>query len=319
MSIGPSHWIGIKAGELWVSGDDNLGACGQGGNQEYTPLVRIGTDSDWTDCAAGTNCSLAIRAGRLYVTGAGANGRLGNGSTANVSTFTQVGTDTDWERVSSASGWSAAIKGGELFTCGANTSFQTGLNTSAGNTLTWTLASNAEVFTDISCGVGHGLAIGAAKLFSWGSNGSGRTGQGTTAGATQLPTQVGGLTNYAQCAAGFTHSMVLRTTGVISACGLNTNGRLGDGTTTQRTNLVTSGLDSDWAEVRLPPFNGATQCEYSIARKTDGTLHGVGINSFSQIGQSGYAATNTDWLQIGSATNHAHIACGPGFTHTVRS
>jgi alpha-tubulin suppressor-like RCC1 family protein len=320
ISIAGSHWMGIKNGELWVGGDGINGATGNGSTDaQFVPLYRVGSDSDWTDCSAGSNRSLAIRAGRLYVTGQGANGALGYGSTGNVTTFTQIGSDTDWNKIvtSPSSNISFAIKNNALYACGNNTSFSTGLNTSSGNTLTWTLSNNSETFTNISTGQVFGLAIGGGKLFSWGNNNAGRTGQGTISGNTQVPTQIGSDTNWQSCSAAFAWGMAIKTTGTLWAWGNAQSGQLGTGTTTTQNSPIQSGSDSDWAETSQCPvlLNGY----FSYARKTNGTIWGCGNNLFYQIGQSTIQATNSSWLQIGTATNHTLIAAGPGFGHTVRT
>ena len=75
--------------------------------------------------------------------------------------------------------------------------------------------------------------------YAWGSNASGRLGDGTTTSKSSPVTVVGGITNWSQLAAGSEHSLAITSSGIAYAWGNNAFGRLGDGTTTERSSPVT--------------------------------------------------------------------------------
>jgi alpha-tubulin suppressor-like RCC1 family protein len=319
ISLSNTHMIGIYQGELWVEGYNTNGRIGLGNTSTYKELQRIGSDSDWTDCAAGINSSYAIRSGMLFVTGNNGSGELGLGDTTSRTSFTQVGSDTNWSKVSSSfiSAWACAVKNGTLMTCGNNTSYQTGLNVNTGTTTTWTLASNAETFTDVSAGVSHGMAIGGGKIYSWGLNTNGRTARGTSSSSTQTPTQSGSDTNWSKVSCGNEHSVAIKTTGGLYSVGNGGSGRLGLNNTTSYNTWQQVGSDTDWESISLNTTNttGLTDNSYAIK---GGKLYATGTNTYGQLGQPFSTSTSNIFVQIGTATNHTRLVAGAGFVLTVR-
>jgi len=74
---------------------------------------------------------------------------------------------------------------------------------------------------------------------AWGLNTNGQLGDDTISARTSPVTVIGGITNWASVSAGGAHSLGITDAGIAYAWGLNTDGRLGDGTTTQRSSPVT--------------------------------------------------------------------------------
>ncbi|MBE7539297.1 MAG: hypothetical protein HS122_12905 [Opitutaceae bacterium] len=75
------------------------------------------------------------------------------------------------------------------------------------------------------------------------------------------------------------HSLVAKSDGTARAWGANTNGKLGDGTATNRTSPVqVSGLTGVVAV--------AAGGEHSLAAKTDGTARALGANASGQLGMA---------------------------------
>ena len=95
-------------------------------------------------------------------------------------------------------------------------------------------------------------------------------------------------------AAGNSHSLILKTDGTLWACGDNTFGQLGDGTTTKRS---TPKFIMDHVQ------NMAAGWWHSLILKTDGTLWACGDNSYGQLGDG----TNTQHLIPVQITNISNI------------
>ena len=87
------------------------------------------------------------------------------------------------------------------------------------------------------------------------------------------PVQVG--SGFASVAAGYSHTVAVKTDGTLWAWGHNSYGQLGDGTTTNRLSPVQVG--SGFASV-------AAGYRHTVAVKTDGTLWAWGDNSYGQLG-----------------------------------
>jgi len=150
-------------------------------------------------------------------------------------------------------------------------------------------------WTSVSAGHFFSMALGNdGNVYAWGSNSNGQLGNGTTTDSNtpvkvQLPT---GVTATA-IACGHYHGLAVGSDGNVYAWGMNNNGQLGNGTTT----------DSDVpVKVNLPGgFTPAKLCAgwyYSFALGTDGSLYAWGGNGQGQLG-------------IGSTTNAPQPALVP--------
>jgi len=98
--------------------------------------------------------------------------------------------------------------------------------------------------TALAGGQYHSLAVKSdGTAWAWGYNGYGQLGDGTTTQRT-TPVQVKGpggsgyLTGVTAIAAGYYHSLAVKSDGTAWAWGYNTYGQLGDGTTTSRSTPV---------------------------------------------------------------------------------
>jgi alpha-tubulin suppressor-like RCC1 family protein len=329
VACGDQHCLAIKDGKLYSWGSDLNGRTGLGNGTattatfvRYTDVpTQIGTNTDWTHISAGNNHSLAISSGRLFSFGSNTQGQLGLGNTTTFDTPQQVGTDTDWQWCSAGNLWSAAIKGGQLFTCGTNGSFRTGLNTSSGNTTTFTVANSDTNWIKCFAGDQHGLAIknSPAQLWSWGVNSSGRTGQNTTSGNTQVPTQVGSLTGWTTGSAGNVHSLAIRNDSLY-VFGSQANGRLGNGLITAASIIVPTLIAGNGYQdcdangnTSLTSFN-----EFSYAIRND-SLFATGINARGQLGITlDTVQTGTFRLVDSTNFNYKKVAAGSGFGVAIR-
>ena len=78
----------------------------------------------------------------------------------------------------------------------------------------------------------------AATVYGWGSSRDGELGDGTTTDDKLLPVRVRGLTGVTAIAGGRFSGYALRSNGTVYAWGYNSDGQLGDGTTTTRSTPV---------------------------------------------------------------------------------
>src|SRR6266850_519132 len=134
-------------------------------------------------------------------------------------------------------------------------------------------------------------------LWAWGTDG---TTQSTS------PVQIGTATNWTAVATGgqgLAHAVALKSDGTLWAGGSNSNGQLGDGTTTERTSPVQIGTATNWTAVAA---GGSQAVGHTVALKSDGTLWAWGTDGTTQ---------STSPVQIGTATNWTAVAAG--LFHTV--
>ncbi|MBS0658888.1 MAG: choice-of-anchor D domain-containing protein [Verrucomicrobia bacterium] len=180
----------------------------------------------------------------------------------------------------------------------------------------------------ISASAGFNLVLCSdGSLASWGLNGSGQLGDGTT---TERHTPVAVVTagtplagrSVVGLATGIGHCLALCSDGTLVAWGANSNGQLGDGTTTSRSlpvAVVTAGT----------PLAGRTVValtagdNHSLALCSDGTLVGWGQNWAGQVGDgttatrllpvavttSGNALTGRTAVAVAAGNNHCYALC----------
>jgi alpha-tubulin suppressor-like RCC1 family protein len=105
-------------------------------------------------------------------------------------------------------------------------------------------------------------------------------------------------------AAGGNHSLILKTDGTLWACGDNTYGQLGDGTTTSHSAPVQVKSIANVQSV-------AAGYDYSLILKNDGTIWACGNNVYGQLGDGTTNSRSTP-VQILTVSNFQGISAGDG-------
>ena len=114
--------------------------------------------------------------------------------------------------------------------------------------------------------------------------------------------------NWAKVATGQSHHfLAVKTDGSLWGWGMNFNGQLGDETTTDRSEPVRIGTDSDWVTVDVGD-------RHSAAIKADGSLWTWGSNDAGQLGD-GTTTDRSAPVRIGAGTHW--VAVRAGFTSTA--
>jgi alpha-tubulin suppressor-like RCC1 family protein len=152
-------------------------------------------------------------------------------------------------------------------------------------------------------GWGHTVAIKSdGTLWAWGYNNSGQLGDGNPPFDVLSPKQIGTENTWVSVAAGWDHTLAIKSDGTLWAWGANYSGQLGDGTTTSRSRPSQVASGTEWTSV-------AASTWHSLAVRSDGTLYAWGSNDFGQLGDG----TTTDQLtpkQIGLGVSWATVAAG---------
>ncbi len=274
VSAGGNHSLALTStGAVYAWGDNAFGQLGDASTTQRTSPVLVGLPAGVTATAvsAGANHSLVVTStGAVYAWGFNGSGQLGDASTTNRTSPVPVGLPggVTATAVSAGSSHSLVVTStGAVYAWGLNTNGQLGDGSTTQRTSPVLVGLPAGVTaTAVSAGAGfHSLALtSTGAVYTWGANGNGQLGDGTT---TQRISPVlvnlpAGVTATA-VSAGNSHSLALTSTGAVYAWGLNGNGQLGDGTTTQRTSPVL---------VNLPA--GVTASAVSA-----GTLHSFALTS----------------------------------------
>ena len=322
VSGGNSFTAAIKTdGTLWTWGNNSNGQLGDNTTtQRNTPVTTFAGGINWKQVACGGSHTAAIKTdGTLWTWGNNAYGRLGDNTTTHRSTpVTTFAGGTNWKQVSGGSSFTAAIKtDGTLWTWGRNYAGQLGTNTTTHRSTPGTTFAGGTNWKQVSCGYHHTAAIKTdGTLWTWGYNIFGQVGNNVEFGPdviTPVTTFAGG-TNWKQVACGDYHNAAIKTNGTLWTWGLNSNGQIGDNTSTQRNTPVTTFAGgTNWKHVS----DGGG--EYTAAIKTDGTLWTWGYNNNGLLGDNTTIRRSTPITTFAGGTNWKQVSRGQFRTAAVTS
>jgi alpha-tubulin suppressor-like RCC1 family protein len=145
-------------------------------------------------------------------------------------------------------------------------------------------------------------------LWAWGDNSGGRLGDSTTTNK-MSPVQIGAQKQWVSISTGTyptSYSLAIAADGTLWGWGANYHGRIGDGTTVDKSSPVQIGTGKDWTFI-------AVKCTHSLALKSDRTLWGWGQNNSGQLGDGTTVdkqapvkiGTDKDWVSIALGVTHS--------------
>ena len=247
------------ASESWSWGCAASGILGDGfTTSRSSPVSVVGGITDWCQISAGSLHSLALRAnGTAWAWGSNSSGRLGDGTTTNQSSpVSVVGGFSDWCQISASFEHNLAVRtNGTAWAWGNNCFGKLGDGTISVRCSPVSVVGGFTDWCQVSAGNNHSLGIRSnGTAWAWGYGGAyygwGLLGNNTTDTRSSPVSVVGGFTDWCQISAGASHSISLRETGSAWSWGNNENGRLGDGTITNRISPVSVvGGFTDWCQV----------------------------------------------------------------------
>jgi uncharacterized repeat protein (TIGR01451 family) len=320
------YTLAVKSdGSVWAWGNNHFGQLGNPNvptaSPVPVPVTGFGSGSGVIAVAAGSGHSLALKAdGSVWAWGLNGNGQLGNGgpnAQINMVPTQVVGLGSGSGVIAIAAGIadSMALKsdGSVLFW---------GLTGSTTPVVVSGLGSGSGVIA-IAAGGNHNLALKAdGSVAAWGSNTEGQLGIGTLSTGSLTPVGVSGLgigAGVIAIAAGFEHSLALKSDGSVLAWGLNQNGELGNGDATganQPAPVAVTGFGTGSGVIAI-----AGGKLHSLALKSDGTEWAWGDNEFGQLGIGGVIDVQgppvTTPVQVSNLNGAVTIALGPNASHSL--
>jgi alpha-tubulin suppressor-like RCC1 family protein len=273
LSAGVYDSVALKGnGTVWVWGEGTEGELGNGTSSDSSIPVQVSSLTGMIQVAAGNQHVVALQSnGTVWTWGSNSNGQLGNNSTTNSSTPVQVtALSGTFIAVGAGVNFSVALRSdGTVWAWGANPDGELG-NSTTTQSLTPVQVTGLNGIIAISSGGKNTFALqNNGNLWTWGLNGNGQLGNGTTTSSstalqvTGLTTTTAGVTGLGTGSSAL-HSLALIGNSAIYGWGDNTNGDLGDGTTTQRTSPTLASTVSNSPPVVAPTITltepgGATQ------------------------------------------------------------
>jgi alpha-tubulin suppressor-like RCC1 family protein len=259
-----------------------------------------------TDVTTALNRTCAIVSGAAKCWSLNTDGALGDGTTGTRLTPVQVtGLTSGVTAISTNDNTTCAVVSGAAKCWGNNTNGQIGDGTTTSRSTPTQVTGLTSGVTAISVGGQHVCAVvsGAAKC--WGMNSSSQLGDGTTTSKT-TPTTVSGLSSgVTQISAAALGGCVLLTSGGVKCWGDNTNGQLGDGTTTARsTPVAVSGLSSGVTQI------SANSDSHACAVLTGGGVKCWGGNSVGGLGDGTTTNRSTPVSVVGLGASATSVSTG---------
>jgi len=315
ISGGTSHSLGVTdTGIAYAWGYNATGGLGDNSTiNKSSPVTVVGGITNWSQMSGGRFCSLGIAGGIAYAWGRGATGELGDGTTVDKSSpVTIIGGITNWSQVSAGFSHSLGLTDTGIAYAWGNSGFgRLGDGTIVARSSPVTVVGGLT-WSQISAGSLHSLGVTDNGIaYAWGSNSNGQLGTGTVVSSRTPITVVGGITNWSQVSAGGSLGLGITSSGNLYAWGYGNAGRLGDGTTVNKSSpvLVAGGI-TNWSQVSNGP-SGA----FTLALTKTGTLYAWGSNTSGQVGDGTTVNKSSPVTVAGGITNWSQV--GPGDNHSL--
>ncbi len=304
-------------------------------NSRFVPtLVQGLSDVNVVDIAGGQYSAFALTdTGDVYSWGYDGNGAQGNGSGGNNQIATKITTLSNvvWIAANYYTAF-AVTASGAAYSWGYGGNYVSGINTTATqqSPVLMTFPGN-PVIKRIFAGWRQGFAISADnKLFAWGHSGQYQQ-LGTSTATTQTPVDITNrlptaisVSNINDLSTGEGHVMLLLNSGVLYTWGYNSNGQVGNNsTTTVQTPLIPNGLNGVViTSIKAGYLN-------SMAVSSTGTLYVFGENLNNALGTAAtgnkLVPTTITQTSIGLVKDgapfygHSSLLTTKGYVYTVGS
>ncbi|MGA3207059.1 MAG: hypothetical protein ABSE05_04450 [Syntrophales bacterium] len=294
ISAGNNFTVAVKNdGTVWAWGSNSNGQLGNGTTTDSHIPLQVSGLSGMTAISAGNNFTVAVKNdGTVWAWGSNSNGQLGNATTIDSNTPVPVsGTSGLSNVIGVAAGYNHTValtnsSGGTVWAWGGNSNGQLGNGNYGPGTDSNIPVQVGGLANIMAIAAGNAFTVAlrndppSSSVWAWGSNNIGQLGNGALADV-YTPGQVSGMygTGAIGIAAGDYHTVAMMIDGTVWAWGSNSNGQLGNGTTTGSvTPVQVSGMSG--VEAVAAGYSDA------VALKIDSTVWAWGSNSNGQLGNA---------------------------------
>lgn len=199
----------------------------------------------------------------------------------------------------------AIDKNGRAWAWGNNVSGQIGDNSITNRLTPVSVMGVVKTFCRISGGTAYCLAIDKnGRVWGWGSNTFGGLGDNSTTSRFTPVSVLGGTKTFCQISAGGSHSLAIDKNGRAWGWGNNTEGQLGDNSTTPRfTPVSILNTTNTFCAISAGTF-------HSLSINKNGRAWGWGNNAFGQVGDNSTTQRLTPVSILGGVKTFCRISAG---------
>jgi alpha-tubulin suppressor-like RCC1 family protein len=318
LTTGSFHTCATNAaGGLLCWGLNTSGQVGDGSTfiTDPTPRQVSGLAAGVSAASAGNAMTCAVSSGALRCWGQNDQGMIGDGSVINRLTPTaSMGLGSGVLAVSSGFNQTCVIQNGAAKCWGNNDNGKVGDGTTALRLTPVQVVGLTSDVTSISTALLHTCAVRSGAAYCWGNNTDGRVGNGTTSTSVLTPVAVVGMgSGVTSVVTGREHSCAIQS-GAVKCWGSNSQGKLGDDTSTARSAPVqVVGLTANVTAV------ASTQLASHSCAIQSGALYCWGRNDEGQLGDGTNSARFTPTLVPGMGSAVSAISVGSGHTCAIQN
>jgi alpha-tubulin suppressor-like RCC1 family protein len=323
VAAGTSHSVVLENdGTVWTVGDNTFGELGIGSTVVQHEAVQVPSVGGILAIAARGNRTLMYtNVGTILGVGDDFYGGLGDGKVGyQLSPYSVTGLTGVTQVSSGNDGYHslAVTSSGAIYAAGSNGDGQLGLNNQVNSNTFVQVQTSSGYLTGITASAAggyHSLALtSGGNVYGWGDEGYGEVGNGINQSYTLLPAEVvtssGALANITAISAGENHSLALRNDGTVWAWGSNSEGQLGNNTTTNSNKAIEVLNTSGTALSNIVAI--AAGENHSLAVDSSGNLWAWGYNANGQLGD-GTTTNHLEAEEINLSGQTVTAVSGGGF------
>ncbi len=322
-AAGTSHSLAIKTnGTVVAWGLNSNGQLGINSTTTSKMAVVVSGLTDVIDLVGGGAHSMAMKSdGSIWSFGFNYTGALGDGTSTRRLTPVRAGGTTLGLRMAAKNNLSVVEKtDGTIVSFGENVSGVFG-NGTLGYAMTMAQVPSLTGITQVAAGGNQTMTLKSdGAVWTFGDNENSNLGDGTST-ASGIPVRAtpatGVLDQVTQIAAGLNHQVAMKGNGTVFAWGLNSNGQVGDNSTTLRSRPVQVKTNSTTFLAGVTAISAGDT--HTVALKNDNTVWSWGLNSSGQLGD-GTATKRTVATQMLASAGvpfSGAVAIAAGGTHTL--
>ncbi len=296
---------------LFCWGLNSSGQIGNGHDYAIRQPVLVAKESDWKDIAtSAAQCShtCGIKSDRsLWCWGKNSDGQLGLGNYIFQQHPVPIAQGRTWQSIALARHTCGILLDGSLWCWGINEHYQLGTGDKTIRLLP-TRISDADTWNTVATNFNYSCGVKTDhSLWCWGELFSKTDGRAEIALKSPQKLADG---EWKTLSAGQNHLCGIQQKGSLWCWGINSQGQLGDKTTTTHDTPTIIG-DDVWREISIG-------FEHTCGIQQNGSLWCWGSNAFGQLGVIGPSKV-THPLQIAKTQTWTHISAGDSYTCGIQT